>query len=56
MTTSNHGRELTHRMDGLIADELEHVSGGKPNAAPKDPPVQYLTFKLETAMISGYSL
>ncbi|MFZ1090237.1 MAG: bacteriocin [Xanthobacteraceae bacterium] len=35
--TSQQLRESTDRE--LTENELEHVSGGKPSAAPKEPPV-----------------
>ena len=30
----------TEKTRELTEDELDHVSGGKPSAAPKDPPVR----------------
>jgi hypothetical protein len=37
-TAATNKQESTSRE--LSADELEHVSGGTPTAAPKDPPVR----------------
>jgi hypothetical protein len=50
--TSKEVRETTDRE--LTADELEHVSGGKPSAAPKDPPVKYVSYEFSAPTISGY--
>ena len=42
------------RADGeLTTDDLEHVSGGKPSAAPKDPPVKYVSYEFSAPTISG---
>jgi hypothetical protein len=49
--TSKEVRETTDRE--LTADELEHVSGGKPSAAPKDPPVKYVSYEFSAPTISG---
>jgi bacteriocin-like protein len=59
MTNANNkfratSKQLREPTCELTEDELEHVSGGKPSAAPKDQPVHYLTYKLETASISSY--
>ena len=53
---TKHRREQTNQDDELTTDELEHISGGKPTAPPKDPPANYLTYNFQTATISGYSL
>jgi hypothetical protein len=54
--TSSQVRGLTEQADELTADELDHVWGGKPSAAPQSPPVPYLTVKMQEAQISSYSL
>jgi hypothetical protein len=53
MTTSKHMRELTDQADELTVDELEHVSGGKPNGAHADRPVRYMEFKLKEVFITS---
>lgn len=47
---------LANRADELTADDLEQVWGGKPSAAPQKQPEKYLTYELNTVMVSGYSL
>ena len=48
--TSKEVRETTDRE--LTADELEHVSGEKPSAAPQD--LKYVSYEFSAPIISGY--
>jgi hypothetical protein len=52
---SNREYELTNQTDALTADDLEHVSGGKPGVPPKSgvgSEVQHFTVKLTNANIA----
>jgi hypothetical protein len=50
------GQRPANQADELTADDLEQVWGGKPSAAPQKQPEKYLEYRLDTVMISGYSL
>ena len=53
-TASNQVRELTNQANELTADELEHVSGGKPGASKAvDRPVEYLVFTMKDVIVSS---
>jgi bacteriocin-like protein len=49
-TTSKHVRELTNQANELTVDELEHVSGGKPQDGR---PVKYMEFQLKEVFITS---
>jgi hypothetical protein len=51
----NHEYEPTNRANELTADDLEHVSGGKPGVPPKSgvgSEVQHFTVRLTNANIA----
>jgi hypothetical protein len=54
VTKGSEARFISGQADELAADELEHVWGGKPKAAPQSPPLPYLKITMTDAMISGY--
>jgi hypothetical protein len=54
MTKESKSRFISGQADELTANELEHVWGGKPKAAPQSPPLPYLKITMTDAMISGY--
>jgi hypothetical protein len=56
VTKGSEAHFISGQADELAADELEHVWGGKPKAAPQSPPLPYLTIKMQDAQISSYSL
>jgi hypothetical protein len=55
VTKGTETRSVSSQADELTADELEHVWGGKPSAAPQDQQVRFLEFKMKEVLISGIS-